>query len=539
MLKGACMRDVRGADVVVRELLLGHGVDTLFMVSGNQVLPLIDAAGTAGVRLVHMRHETAAVYAAIAAAEISGRLSAALVSAGPGFLAALQGIGVARSMELPVLLLSGAAPLSQRGGGAFQDLDQRAVAEAVCKTSVEPASLNDNMIPTLLDAWSSALGSIPGPVHLALPADVLSAPASRREPTTSEQPVAPFDEEVPRRLGEMAEILSKAERPVVLARPSAARHGAGDILQRLAHQVGTRPIVCESPRGLSDPKYSDVVERLPESDCVLCIGPADFAVGFLDESSIGRPKDVLLIDEDGDPAPHRDVHLHVRTGTYQALRYLAGRVSRRTPVAADWAALVTTPAPPAAPDSQVGERLHPLAVSEAARAMLGPEDVVVLDGGEFCQWIRLGLRDIPNRVLWNGKLGAIGGSIPMALGAAATMTAGRVIAILGDGSAGYHLSEFETAARLGLRFVAIVGSDARWAAEWHMQVERYGEERALATDLSYARYDIAAQGYGGDGTLVSDAESLRSALSTALTSERATCINVRVQPVRSPAVVRH
>jgi acetolactate synthase I/II/III large subunit len=163
----------------------------------------------------------------------------------------------------------------------------------------------------------------------------------------------------------------------------------------------------------------------------------------------------------------------------------------------------------------------------------------VLDGGEFCQWIRLGLRDIPNQMLWNGKLGAIGGSIPMALGARVSAPSRRVIAVLGDGSAGYFLSEFETLSRYGLKITAVIGNDARWAAEWHMQVARYGPERTFDTELTPARYDLAAQGFGAVGFNAGRRTELRSALSAAFESSVAACVNVRVAAVRSPAEVLH
>ncbi|HUG16875.1 MAG TPA: thiamine pyrophosphate-binding protein, partial [Thermomicrobiales bacterium] len=89
-----------GGEIVARTLT-SIGIDTVFTVSGNQILPIFDAAHDARLRMVHMRHETAAVYAAIGAAEAHAHASVALVSAGPGFLASLQGLGVARSMELP------------------------------------------------------------------------------------------------------------------------------------------------------------------------------------------------------------------------------------------------------------------------------------------------------------------------------------------------------------------------------------------------------------------------------------------------------
>lgn len=520
-----------GADVVARALA-ARGIDTVYMVSGNQVLPLIDALGRLGLRMIHMRHETAAVYAAIGVAEMTGRASAALVSAGPGFLAALQGLGVAASMELPVLLLSG-SPGTTAPDGAFQALDQEQIAGALCRASLTPGRV-DRLEGTIHDAVNRAMGG-PGPVHVRLPIDLLEAAV---DPTgTPWMPDAESEERLDERLLEqlnaMADFLGRAERPAIIARPSIAR---GSLLVELAELVGVAPIVAESPRGVSDLKYAEMVAVLPNADCLLVIAPADFAVGFLRDEFVGRPGRVLLLDAPGDPVAERSPDLHARAGAEVALRYLTGRIERRTPVDAVWASGMAVAVPPKVSDV-AGELMHPLAVAAAIREVLTPDDVIVLDGGEFCQWVRLGLRDVANPVLWNGKLGAIGGGIPMALGVAATRSMGRVIVVLGDGSAGYHLSEFETAARYGLPVVAVIGNDARWAAEWHMQVGRYGAERAFATELSYARYEVAAEGFGGVGYAADDVDGLRDALRLALESGRPACVNVRVASVRSPAVV--
>jgi acetolactate synthase-1/2/3 large subunit len=520
---------------IVARTLAGEGLRTVFTVSGNQILPIFDAAYDARVRMVHMRHETAAVYAAAAAAELSGQTGVALVSAGPGFLAALHGAAVVRSMELPLLLLSGAAPLSQRGRGAFQDLDQRAIGAATCKASYEPESVGD-LYATLITALETAIRGIPGPVHVALPADVLTAGvASRSRPSTEDYPARQVGEALAENLETMAAILSRARRPAVIARPSAAR---GNALGALAAALGIHPIVTESPRGRSDPKYAHAFTHLHDSDGVLVVAPADFASGFLEPEITGEPARLMLIDDPTDPEPRQRDLLRVQAAPEQALAYLAERITRSTPVDMTWAQGFAPQPAPAAPEED-GEAIHPLAVAEAVRAVLREDDIVILDGGEFCQWMRLGLRDIPNALLWNGKLGAIGGSIPLAIGAAVTQPERRVFAILGDGSAGYHLSEFETAARYALRFVAIVGNDARWAAEWHMQAARYGPDRTFDTDLTPARYDRAARGYGGEGALATTRAELRAALADALDASASTCINARVAPLRSPAEVRH
>jgi acetolactate synthase-1/2/3 large subunit len=196
------------------------------------------------------------------------------------------------------------------------------------------------------------------------------------------------------------------------------------------------------------------------------------------------------------------------------------------------------PAPDAPADWQ-GDALHPLAVTDALRAALQPDDIIVLDGGEFSQWVRWGLRDLPNTMIWNGKFGAIGGAVPTALGAAVTRPNSRVIAIAGDGGVGYHLLEMETAARYDLPMVLLIGNDGLWATEWHLQVERYGPERTFETNLTEARYDRTAEGLGGRGRFITAATELQPALLEALDADVATCLNVRIAPLRSPAVLRH
>jgi acetolactate synthase-1/2/3 large subunit len=180
--------------------------------------------------------------------------------------------------------------------------------------------------------------------------------------------------------------------------------------------------------------------------------------------------------------------------------------------------------------------VHPLEVAACIRKALRPDDILSVDGGEFCQWMRQGLHDVPNRWLWNSKFGIIGNSIPMAFGVMAAGHRGRTIAIMGDGGSAYHIAEFEAAARYGLPFTAIIGNDARWGAEWHLQAHRYGADRTFDTDLLRARYDQVAAGYGALGFHAQTAAAFREALDAALVSGKPACINVDIQSLRSPSV---
>lgn len=530
------MSEITGGQIVARTLRdLGAGV--LFSVSGNQILPIYDAIIDAKLRLIHMRHESAAAYAAAAFAEMRDAPGVALVSAAPAFLAALPGVATCRHMELPMLFLNGAGRIADVGAGGFQDFDYESAARTACKATFQVTAATQ-IRRILIQAWHLAQSHVPGPVHVSLPVDTLLA-VTRDETgmRVEDKPVSPrLTPAEESALATIAARLSQASCPVIVARPSAARGAAGVALRTLVSCLGITPVITEAPRGLGDLKYGDAIRRYVESDCALVIGPADFTVGFLNPSVIAASGEVMLIDAPGDPAPRRSPQIHLQVPPRLALTYLAATV---TPVAR-----VSGSQSPVARSSDSVEDsttampagIHPLQVALQLREFLEPDDVIVLDGGEFAQWIRFGLRDITNRVLWNSKLGGIGGSIPLAVGIAATGHRGRTIVFVGDGAAGYHLSEFETAVRYGFPVVAIVGNDGRWAAEWHMQVSRYGAERALATDLSPARYDAVARGFGATGDDIHDLPSLRAALATRLAEGRPACLNVHVPSIPSPAV---
>ncbi|HEU5319684.1 MAG TPA: thiamine pyrophosphate-binding protein, partial [Methylomirabilota bacterium] len=153
----------RGADLLV-ETLGAAGVRRLFSVSGNQILSVYDATLGRGVEILHTRHEAAAVHMADAWGRLTDRPGVALVTAGPGHLNALSALYGALMAESPVVLLSGASPLGERGRGAFQEIDQVAAARPVVKAAwtVERADgLGDDVARALVLATAGR----PGPVH--------------------------------------------------------------------------------------------------------------------------------------------------------------------------------------------------------------------------------------------------------------------------------------------------------------------------------------------------------------------------------------
>ena len=183
-------------------------------------------------------------------------------------------------------------------------------------------------------------------------------------------------------------------------------------------------------------------------------------------------------------------------------------------------------------------RLHPAEVFRTLRPYVeaNPDTRLICDGGEFAQW---GQSMLPvHRRLINGVAGAIGGSLSFALSARLLEPEAPVFVVLGDGTIGFHLSEFETAARRNLPFVAIVGNDARWNAESQIQLRDYGRNRMHGCELLPARYDQAVAALGGHGELVETAADLPAAIERSLASGKPSCINVMIESVAAPAIRR-
>jgi acetolactate synthase-1/2/3 large subunit len=176
--------------------------------------------------------------------------------------------------------------------------------------------------------------------------------------------------------------------------------------------------------------------------------------------------------------------------------------------------------------------IHPLRVCEGLQPFLEHEAILVSDGGEFGQWAQAGLA--AHTRLINGLSGSIGSSLPMALGAKLAHPDHQVFVTLGDGTFGYHALEFDTALRYNLPIIAIIGNDARWNAEYQLQLQHYGPDRTIGCELLPSRYDKIVTALGGHGEFVEHPDDLTPAIKRALASGLPACINVRIKSVKAP-----
>jgi acetolactate synthase-1/2/3 large subunit len=537
---------LRGADIVARSLAR-LGCERVFTLSGNHIMSIFDAAIEAKLDLVHVRHEAAAVHMADAWGRLTGQAGIAMVTGGPGHANAVGALYTALGAESPMVLLSGHAATWELGRGGFQEIRQAEMAAPVSKasfTATSAATLGRDVGEAIRIATSGR----PGPVHLSLPSDLLE---ERVESNAIVWPHARTSA-APALSAAVADAtlaaISAAARPIIFAGPQLSNVSGRALLGRLEAATKAPAVILESPRGIADATlgaFSDLVRR---ADLIVLLGKAlDFTTRWLSGSSFDPAVRLIAIDPEATLVDRavKEMDGRLMLGSIADVRAAAdtliARAATMKPRDGGWltearAALDNRPAAWASVASQTPGRLHPAQVFRALRPYVerDPDTVLVCDGGEFAQW---GQSMLPiRRRMINGVAGSIGGGLSFAIAARLAEPKAPVFAVLGDGTIGFHLAEFETAARRKLPFVAVLGNDALWNAESQIQLREYGAARMHSCDLTPARYDLAVAALGGHGELVERAEDLPGAIERAMASGKPACINVMVESIAAPVI---
>jgi acetolactate synthase-1/2/3 large subunit len=325
------------------------------------------------------------------------------------------------------------------------------------------------------------------------------------------------------------------------------------LLADLAERTDLPIVFMESPRGTADPSLGAFSDVLPEADTVLLLGKKlDFSLKMGKAPLFKKDCRFLLVDyEQGVIDEARSIitepaclEVAAIGSPLEAARKIFSEMPENSVVDRGWTEEVKSAIAYSPKSWDKGELLkdnggvHPMAVGRSVRDfMIRQQDAIfVSDGGEFGQWAQA-IISAPDRVI-NGPSGAIGGGVPFALGARCARPGSPIFLTSGDGSFGYHIMEVDTAVRYNFPFVAIVGNDATWNAEYQIQLRDYGEDRLIGCELLPTRYDLLVESLGGFGVHVTSISQLPLALEKALASGLPSCVNVEIQRAHAPTVSR-
>jgi acetolactate synthase-1/2/3 large subunit len=308
----------------------------------------------------------------------------------------------------------------------------------------------------------------------------------------------------------------------------------------------------DSPRGVGNPALGAFAQVLAQADGILLLGKRlDFTLKFGQPPAIAADCVFWQIDAEALEFERTRRAVGARLAGWAqadlpcALESLRQAAAAAAPADAHAAwlrdvqdALAFRPPEWRRAASALPGRLHPVQALAPLQALLDshPDSVFISDGGEIGQWAQACLR-APNRVI-NGVAGSIGSALPFALAARLARPEAPVVAVMGDGTFGFHAAEIDTAVRYALPFVAVAGNDARWNAEYQIQLRDYGASRLIGCELLPTRYDAVTAAFGGFGRCVTEPGEMAGAIDAAHRSGLPACLNVMIEGVAAPNISR-
>jgi acetolactate synthase-1/2/3 large subunit len=502
--------------------LHAHGVRHAFGMPGGEVVTLLDGLERAGIRFCLARHETQAALMAEGASVVGGAPGVLVTTIGPGLTNAVNGIADASQEKVPLIVLSGVVDRTIRDRFTHQVIDHKALLAAVVKASfeVEPGTVAE----TLSQALSLALTPPMGPVHLDLSPSVAAASAPTTESVIQRVarggPVAAPDHAVQ----QIAQRLSSAERPVILAGYEAAAGGAGHALVELAEKAGAPVITTYKAKGvmpethalslgaagLSPGADTILLDLVQCSDLLLLVGydPIEMRQPWLDPAPAHR------IVEIADTAYRHGMHqagMNVLADLPATLGALHARIDRKN---STWTGGEIHQAREALRDRVARSGWGPHEIIRCLNLVHRPGDIVTVDSGAH----RILLSQMwqahePLTLLQSAGFCTMAAALPLAIGAAVTEPGRRITAVMGDGGLEMGIGELATARDLGVKLTVVLFQDESLALIALKQ--RASGLKRCGVGVGQTDFAAVAQGFGGHGVTVDTTDDFRSALAAA------------------------
>jgi acetolactate synthase I/II/III large subunit len=513
---------MKGSDLLV-SALENEGVKGVFGLPGEENLDVLESLRRSNIELIVTRHEQAASFMAATQGRLTGRPGVCLTTLGPGALNLTTGAAYALLGAMPMIMLTGQKGILSRKQGRFQVVDIVATMAPLTKMArqiVSPAT-----IPTTVrEAFRLAQQERPGPVHLELPEDIAAEEMPvipLVKPHLIDMPVAD-----PTALDRAADLVLKAERPLLMLGAAANRPRLTDQLSNFVGRVGIPFFNTQMGKGsvtggsglymgtaaLSERDY--VHRAIDRADLIIAIGhdaveKPPFIMG---------PRGPYVLHVSYLPAVVEEVyfpHAEVVGDIGSSLKLLADRIQGKLPNAR--ALLPLREGILARIADRAEERRFPLTpqqiVNDVRQVM--PEDgTVCLDNGMYKIWFARNYRTRrANTLLLDNALATMGAGLPTAIAVAMLDRNRPVLAVCGDGGFMMNSQEMETAVRLGLNLVVLVLQDNAYGMiRWKQEADGFPDFGMSFGNPDFAAY---ARAYHATGSQIETADGLMPALKAA------------------------
>lgn len=544
-----------GGQAVV-EVLSANGVEVVFGIPGTHSLPIYRHLHETALRHVTPRHEQGAGYAADGYARSSGKPGVCLVTTGPGVTNIATALGQAYSDSIPLLVISPGLPFAIEGGDhgyLHETKHQSGVTSSIVAWSHRATSQQD-VVDSLRRAFTFFSEGRPRPVHIEVPLEILEhegfVGGDFAAPSPTPSPPSPEGVDAI-----AARLLAGARRALVVG---GGCRGAQEVATRLAERLDMAVVTTVNGKGVVSERHPlslgasipvrAVQAYLDSCDVVLAVGTelgdSDLWGGTLNPSGT-----FVRIDIDpGQLQKNVPADLTLQADAALALGALLERVApdqhaplqggqapgeppagtneaaaRRSGAGADLAEVRREIASELAPELAPWRSLH-----ESLEKVLAPDAIVAGDAAMVCYFGTAHLLRLEHPAQWLYPTGfcTLGYGLPAAIGAKLAYRDRQVLSIMGDGGIMFTLSEFATAAALGLAIPVIVVNNGGYG-EIRREMQAMGVE-PLGTDFASPDFVTVARGLGGEGVRTT-ADGLGAAVEEAFDRSVPTLIELRVE----------
>jgi len=543
---------INGAEAAV-EMLKSHGVEILFGLCGDTSLPFYDALARLphGMRHVLTRDERSASYMADGYARVSGKVGVCEGPSGGGVTYILPGLAEANESSVPLLCINSDISVAARGRYTLTELDQGALMRPVTKWN---AVLNraEDLPRTFRAAFRQITTGRPGAAHIALPFDVQNGSVNRAEVWGDvrfgrypAERIAPDSESVER----AARLLGEAKQPILICGGGVILSQAQGELVALAEQLSMPVATTISGKGSIDeehPLAAGVVGSnggTPETRALVDNADLVFFIGCRAGSvtterwrhpTPGRCKVIHLDVDPAVPGANYRTDAALVCDAQLGLKMLREALANQRRVVngpdlesakerkfANFQVLAESLDKPIKP-----ERL----VTELTR-VLDRDAILVADAGTPCPYFSAYYPvRTPARFFSNRAHGALGYSLPAAIGAHFARSSVKCVSVMGDGSFGFTCGELETAVRYRLPITFVVISNASYG--WIKAGQKSGySQRYFSVDFAGTDHAAVAAAFGVKSWRVTEPTELSKVLQDALAYGGPTLVDVVCQPL--------
>ena len=551
--------DINSGDII-GQVLREQGVEFLFTLCGGHISPILTGAKKEGIRIIDVRDEVNAVFAADAVGRLTDTPGVAAVTAGPGVTNAMTALKNAQMAQSPMILLGGASPTVLKNRGALQDIDQISLVDSIAKLAVT-IRRNCDIIPVLENAFDVCRSGVPGPVFIECPIDLLYSESIVRRWYGVESGTrragglrskllnfyltrhvdkmfaCEFEDMQPGKARiqspelddsqvlRAVELVARSQKPVLVVGSQAMLHAAeAEQLAGAVEMLNIPVFLAGMARGLMGRRHPLQVRHqrkkaLKNADLVILAGmPCDFRLDY--GRSFGADTKIISVNRS-----KTDLRLNCRPDhavLSDPFLFLCATAENFSPDSADWHSWIQELKNNdrerekfvAGSSEETTDFINPLFLLKKINEVIGDNSTIVADGGDFVG-SAANILQPPGPLTWldPGVFGTLGVGAGFALASKLLRPESETWLIYGDGAAGFSLQEFDTFVRHKTPVIAVIGNDAGWSQIARDQVDILGDD--VATALGRSHYHRVAEAFGGKGFLLDKPEDIDRVLKEA------------------------